>query len=142
MMARALRAGDRIWVGGGYDPDPGWMTAARGNDHAYRGTVAGFIPGQGVLSAAFTTPAKAAVIELDDEIVLPDGAGAMRGSEIRGRFLVLELGHEGTDWATPRPRIHVELCDFRPEPKPSKERRRGAWVESHATYDYLDDEQQ
>ena len=84
----------------------------------------------------------AAVIELDDEIILPEGAGAARRHELRGTFHVLELGHEGTDWATRRPRIHVELCDFRSGSRQSEERRKGVWVESHATYDYLDSEQQ
>jgi hypothetical protein len=125
---RTLQVGDRIWVGGGYDYEPAWMAAA-GGDFGYRGTVVQFIPGQNLQPAP--------VVELDEEIVLPDGAGALPGREVRGRFLVLELGHTGTGWATPRPRIHVELCDFRPELKPWEERRQGAWVESHATWDYL-----
>jgi hypothetical protein len=108
------------------------MAAARG-DFGYPGTVVEFIPGQ--------NQQRAAVIELDEELVLPDGAGEGHGRELRGKFLVLELGHVGTDWATPRPRIHVELCEFHPEPKPWPERWQGTWVESHATYDYLDDEQ-
>lgn len=86
----------------------------------------GFIPGQSEL--------RAVVIKLDEELVLPAGAGASRGSEVRGRFLVLELGHVGTDWTTPHPRIHVELCDFEPEARRWQERRHGAWVESHASY--------
>jgi hypothetical protein len=132
MTARALQAGDRIWVGGGYDYEVEWMAAARGA-FGYPGTVVEFVPGQ--------NQPHAAVIELDEELVLPDGAGESRGRELRGKFLVLELGHVGTDWATPRPRIHVELCDFHPDPKPWSERRKGTWVESHATYDYLDEEQ-
>jgi hypothetical protein len=128
VSARTLQVGDRIWVGGGYDQAE-WMAVAR-DGPGYWGTVIEFIPGQNVQPSA--------VVELDDEVVLPEGAGAVRGREVRGRFLVLELGHEGTDWSTPRPRIHVELCDFRPERKRWQERRQGAWVESHATYDYLD----
>jgi hypothetical protein len=125
---RTLRVGDRIWVGGGYDYEPKWMTAAA--DPGYRGTVVEFIPGQNEQPAS--------LIELDEEIVLPEGAGAVQDREVRGLYLVLELGHVGTDWATPRPRIHVELCDFRPEPERWEERRHGEWVESHATYDYLE----
>jgi hypothetical protein len=64
--------------------------------------------------------------------------GQLKGTNSEEPFLVLELGHEGTDWATRRPRIHVELCDFRPEPRQWEERRKGVWVESHATYDYMD----
>jgi hypothetical protein len=35
------------------------------------------------------------VIVLNKELVLPLGAGAVTGSEVRGRYLVLELGHVG-----------------------------------------------
>jgi hypothetical protein len=113
-----LQVGDRVWVGGGYDSDPTWMAAA-GDDLGYRGTVLEFIPGQNLQPAA--------VIKLDDKIILPEGAGAARRQELRGTFLVLELGHEGTDWATRRPRIHVELCDFRPDSRQWQERRKGVW---------------
>jgi hypothetical protein len=132
LKRRTLQVGDRVWVGGGYDSNAAWMAAA-GDDLGYRGTVLEFIPGQNLQPAP--------VIELDEEIILPEGAGAARGHEVRGTFLVLELGHEGTDWATRRPRIHVELCDFRPESRQWEERRKGVWVESHATYDYLGPEQ-
>jgi hypothetical protein len=130
MRSRTLQVGDRVWVGGGYDSDAAWMTAA-GDDLGYRGSVLEFIPGQNVQPAP--------VIELDDEIILPEGAGAAQGKEIRGTFLVLELATRGSDWATRRPRIHVELCDFQPESRPWEERRKGVWVESHATYDYIDE---
>jgi hypothetical protein len=129
MANRTLQVGDRIWVGGGYDTNPDWM-AARRDGGGYPGTVIEFIPGQ--------NDKPAPVVELDEELVLPNGAGAVEGREVRGRFLVLELGHVGTDWATHRPRTHVELCDFRPEPKRWQERQQGVWVESHATWDYIE----
>lgn len=110
-------------VGGGYDQQPEWLAA---NADGYVGLVSAFIPGQNQQPAA--------VIALDEELILPSGAGAVSGSEVRGRYLVLELGHVGTDWTTPTPRVHVELCDFQPEHLPSDKRRRGAWVESHATW--------
>jgi hypothetical protein len=81
MIGGALQAGDRIWVGGGYDFEVEWMAAARG-DFGYPGTVLEFIPGQNQQPAA--------VIELDEELVLPDGAAEGRGRELRGKFLVLE----------------------------------------------------
>lgn len=121
---RALAIGDVVVVEGGYDFEPGWRLA--GNDDGYRGRVAAFLPGQNEQPAA--------VVELDERLVLPHGAGAASGREVEGRFLVLALGHVGTDWATPRPRLHVELCDFEPEAAAWSERRQGAWVESHATY--------
>jgi hypothetical protein len=34
--------------------------------------------------------------------------------------------------------VHIELCDFVPEAKPWDDRRRGVWVESHATYERVD----
>jgi hypothetical protein len=120
---RTLRVGDRVTVGGGYDMNPAWLV---GSPTGYPGEVVEFIPGQNEQPAA--------VIVLDDELVLSEGAGAVEGQEVSGRFLVLELGHVGTDWATPTPRIHVELCKQRPEPKRWQERTQGAWVESHATY--------
>jgi hypothetical protein len=78
------------------------------------------------------------VVELDEELVLSGGAGVAQDREVRGRFLILSLGHVGTDWAIPTPRIHVELCDFRPEAKPLHSRQRGVWVESHATYEIVE----
>src|SRR6266571_1607004 len=93
--------------------------AARGN--GYVGEVVEFIPGQGKPPAA--------VVALDDELVLPHGAGEVQGKPVRGRFLVLELGHVGTDWSPHRPRIHVELCEERPLAVRWQDRPRGAWVE-------------
>jgi hypothetical protein len=113
-------------VGTGYDFEPAWLAA---NPEGYQGCVSNFIPGQSEQAAA--------VIVLDEELVLPAGAGAVTGSDVSGRYLVLELGHVGADWSTPRPRVHVELCDFEPEPKRWQDRRQGAWVESHATYRIL-----
>jgi hypothetical protein len=66
MTARALQVGDRIRVGGGYDYEVEWMAAAHG-DFGYPGTVVEFIPGQ--------NQQRAAVIELDEELVLPTEPG-------------------------------------------------------------------
>ena len=118
-----LAIGDRVTVYGGYDMDPDWLAASA---YGYAGHVIEFIPGQ--------NDRLAAVVELDAELVLSDGAGAVRGQEVRGSFLVLELGHTGTTWATPTPRIHVELCENAPPSVRWQDRTRGAWVESHATY--------
>ena len=109
-----LKVGDRVIVYGGYDMDPPWLAS---NPAGYTGEVVEFIPGQD------SDPA--AVVALDQELVLPEGAGATRGNRRRGTFLVLELGHVGADWSTPTPRVHVELCDERPEPTPWQDRRRG-----------------
>jgi hypothetical protein len=126
MSDSELRPGDRVRVFGGYDADPAWLAA---DPAGYRGEVIEFIPGQGNQPAA--------VVELDTQLVLPAGAGAVQGTEVRGRYLVLELGHVGADWATPTPRTHVELCDFRPIARSWEERTHGSWVESHATYEVL-----
>jgi hypothetical protein len=112
-----------VQVYGGYDYEPDWLAA---NTNGYTGRVVEFIPGQNTKLAP--------VVELDEELVLPDGAGAVQGKPLRGRFIVLELGHMGTTWATATPRVHVELCDFRPETRRWQDRPQGAWVESHATY--------
>jgi hypothetical protein len=124
---RTLAIGDRVRVYGGYDQEPEWLET--GPD-GYLGDVIGFIPGQ--------NEPPAAVVELDEELVitLTDELGR-NPREVHGSFLVLELGHVGPDWATRTPRIHVELCDFRPEVRPYGERRKGAWAESHATYEIV-----
>jgi hypothetical protein len=118
-----LSVGDRVRVFGGYDMDPAWLVA---NPDGYLGTVVEFIPGQNEQPAA--------VVELDDELSLPHGGSAVSGP-VAGRFLVLELGHVDTDWATTRPRIYVELCPKRPPPRRWQDRSQGAWVELHATYE-------
>jgi hypothetical protein len=125
---RALAIGDRVRVYGGYDQEPEWLAA---NANGYFGCVIGFIPGQ--------NEPPAPVVELDEELVvtLADSQGK-NPREVHGSFIVLELGHRGTDWATTTPRIHVELCDFRPEVRPYDERRKGVWAESHATYEIVD----
>jgi hypothetical protein len=56
-----------------------------------------------------------------------------------GNIVVLELRYVGAEWKETET-VHVELCDFMPEPAPSKERRHGKWVESHATYERLSNE--
>lgn len=118
---RSLSVGDRVRVSGGYDMDPKWLVVSRSG---YVGTVVDFIPGQ--------NDQRAAVVALDEELVLPEGAGAAHGP-VRGMFLVLTLGHLGTDWVTPSPRVHVELCEAQPGRKTPSERAHGSWVESHAT---------
>ncbi len=120
---RPLAVGDRVVVAGGYSQEPDWMAAS---PSGYEGRVTRFIPGQ--------SSQPAAVIELDTELVLPHGAGATRGEESRGRFLILELGHVGATWITPTPRVHVELCESEPASRRWQDRPQGAWVESHATY--------
>jgi hypothetical protein len=126
---RELAVGDRVLVEGGYDFEPDWLAASEGRG-GYLGEVVEFIPGQNEKLAT--------VVELDQMIILQDGAGAVAGKEVRGTFLVLELAWQGVDWATRPTRIHVELCDFRPEPKRWQDRRQGAWVESHAGYEIVD----
>ena len=108
-MSLSIR--DRVRLSGGYDTEPNWL---QGKGH-YLGTVLDFIPGQNNGSAA--------VIELDDAITI---AG------VSGRILVLELRYVGTQWGKSNT-VHVELCDFVPEPKPWQYRRQGKWVESHAS---------
>lgn len=61
-------------------------------------------------------------------------AGTVADQEVRGAFLVLEPGYVDTDWFTPTPRVHVELCDFEPDATRWQDRQQGAWVKSHATY--------
>lgn len=92
--------------------DPTWLC---GRD-AYTGTCISFIKGQNERPAA--------VIELDEPITV-DGT--------TGKIVVLELRYVGARWVK-RETVHVELCDFMPEDKSWKDRKRGKWVESHASY--------
>jgi hypothetical protein len=80
VAAHLLTIGDRVLVEGGCEMDPAWLGAS-GSRHL--GTVVAFIPGQ--------NDQPAAVIALDEELVLPNGAGAVQDNSVRGRYLVLEL---------------------------------------------------
>ena len=111
-----LDTGDRIQIAGGYDMEPKWLN---GRQH-YSGTVKKYIPGQN------ETPA--AVIELDEYATF---------EEVTGKYLVLELRYVGAKWRE-KGTVHVELCGFEPEAKTWKDRNRGKWVESHASYKKLE----
>ena len=116
-FGRPLTPGQRVRVFGGYDTNPAWLMD---DLDGYEGVVCGFIPGRNDLPAA--------VVALD----LPLYAGG-----IEGAFVVLEQAWEGIGWGQTSPRIHVELCDFTPETMRWDERRRGAWIESHATFEVV-----
>lgn len=68
--------------------------------------------------------ARAAVVKLDEPLTT---AG------VTGDMLVLELRYEDARWEATGT-VHIELCDFAPEPQRWQDRRQGKWVESHATY--------
>jgi hypothetical protein len=110
-----LKVGDRIKLYGGYDMEPVWLC---GKD-IHLGKVSSFIPGM------HNQPA--AVVKLDDPITV-DG--------ITGNIVVMELRHVGAKW-TANETVGLELCDFEPEPKPWKQRRRGKGIESHVSYDRI-----
>src|SRR5512145_179122 len=100
-----LTAGTRVKLSGGYDMEPRWL----GGKAAHLATLEGFIPGQGASSAA--------VVRLDEPITV-DG--------LTGSYLVLELRYVGATWASGAV-VHVELCNFVPEPRRWQERRQGRW---------------
>jgi len=110
-----LKVGDRVRIFGGYDMIPRWLCG--GNEHI--GTVILFMPGQNEETAA--------VIELDSPVTV---------EETTGDIIILELRYVGAKWQD-RETVHIELCDFEPEPRPWKERKQGKWVESHASYKIL-----
>ena len=114
-VSDTLQVGDRVRVGGGYDAGSTWLPAGQWR----AGTLVEFIPGRN------DTPN--AVIKLDAPI-------AAEG--VTGDILVLKLRYVGANWDSTET-VHVELCDFRPEPKKWEDRRQGKWVESHATYERL-----
>jgi hypothetical protein len=112
-MEKELEVGNRVKLSGGYDYEPRWLSGAQ----FYLGSVTAFIPGQNQESAA--------VVALDAPI---DIEGVV------GNTVVLELRYVGQEWAESGT-VHVELCDFEPEPKRWQERQQGKWVESNATYE-------
>jgi hypothetical protein len=102
-----------VAVFGGYDYEPRWLNGGPG----YHGIVERFIPGQN------SDPA--VVVRLDAPITV-DG--------VTGSVVVLELRYVGQQWSD-KGTVHVELCDFDPPEVRWQDRRRGKWVESHATYE-------
>jgi hypothetical protein len=110
-MNGKLAVGDRIRLSGGYDMEPGWL---QGRPH-YMATITRFIPGQ--------NDAPAVVAHLDSPLSIGQAAG---------QVVVLELRYKGATWGE-ADTVHVELCDFEPEPKAWANRRQGKWIESHAT---------
>lgn len=122
-MRRALQVGDRVLVRGGYDMDPMWLAQSR---EGYRGTVIAFVDRRRRLPSA--------VVALDEELVLPHGAGAVKGREIRGSYLVLDQAWSDSDWSTDGPRLHVRLLRDWPPGDADSDETGGARVESHADY--------
>jgi hypothetical protein len=107
--------GRRIRLSGGYDMDPMWLAD---RDH-YDGTVEGFIAGMG---------------EIPELVVRLDEALSVAG--MTGNIVVLDLRFAGHEW-TRSETVGIELCDFVPEDKPPRARRRGKTVETYATYELL-----
>jgi hypothetical protein len=110
-----LKAGDRIRLFGGYDMIPRWLC---GKDE-YFGTMTRFIPAQ--------NQERLAVIKLDSPITVEG---------ITGDIVILSLRYEGAKWKD-QETVHIELCDFDPEPRTWEYRKHGKWVESHAQYEIL-----
>lgn len=107
-----LQINDRIWLAGGYEPEPEWL----GKTQGYYGSVESFMPGQ--------NSEPAVIVKLDSKITV---------EKITGDILIMELRWEGAKWGN-QGVVHLELCDFVPEHKPWKNRKQGKWIESHASY--------
>ncbi len=112
MTQDSLTIGDRLQLSGGYEPNPTWLSGRA----LVLGTVTQFIPGQ--------NGSPAVVVHLDETI---------SSENLSGSTVVLQLRYVDAKWE-PTEIVHVELCDFTPEPKAWKDRRQGEWIESHATY--------
>ena len=115
-MTSALSIGDRISLSGGYDYEPRWLSGKS----CHQGVISAIIPGQN------ETPA--VVVRLEAPITV-DG--------VTGEFVVLELRYVGAKWKETGT-VHLELCDFVPEPKAWQHRRQGKWIESHAIYKQIE----
>ena len=115
LPGRLLEVGDRVRLSGGYDMEPPWLCGGAG----YNGRVERFIPGQ--------NDEMAAVVRFDAPISIEG---------ITAEIAVLELRYEGQTWSHTGT-VHIELCDFDPPAERWQNRKRGKWVESHATYKAL-----
>ena len=80
------------------------------------GTVIKFIPGQNDTSEA--------VVKLTAPIT---------AKNITGDIVVMRLRYVDARWSQHNI-VHLELCDFMPEDVTWKDRKRGVWAESHASY--------
>jgi hypothetical protein len=118
------RTGTAVTISGGYDFEPLWLA---GKEHV-AGQVEKWLPGQN------TKPAL--VVRLDEPLT---ASGLVRGKRehLTGEFVVLELRYAGQEWESSGT-VHVELCGTEPDDKTWAEREAGAWVESHATYTFVD----
>jgi len=111
-----LQQGDRVFVSGGYDMEPRWLSGRAG----YAGTLERFIPGQ--------NKEPAAVVRTDEPVT---------ADEVTGNVLVMELRWVGATWRSGAV-AHIELCNFEPDAVRWQDRRQGAWVQSHATIRHLE----
>lgn len=110
---KPLQLGDRIELSGGYDWDPIYLRKPPSKRRV--GTIVQFIKGQ--------SEQPATVVKLDEIIW---------GEKITGDIVILELRYVGQTWMEHSP-VHIELCNFMPEDKPWKDRRKGEWIEAAAT---------
>lgn len=110
-----LEVGSRVRLSGGYERFPRWLKG----EHSHDGECIAFIEGQN------TRPA--AVVKLDKAIEF-DGTS--------GDIVVLELRYADASWAASGV-VHIELCSFTPEDRHWKERRKGVWIESNASYETI-----
>jgi hypothetical protein len=115
-----LAVGDRVRILGGYESNPEWL----GQDTEVWGRVVRWIPGQNTLPAC--------VVHLDESLTVFGLVGEQR-LRVTGKAVGLEQRFVGAQW-TDEGTVHVELCGFEPEAAPWEVRQKGAWVESHATY--------
>jgi hypothetical protein len=95
LLSARPSSGDRVCLSGGYDLEPRWL----GGKSQVQGTITNFIPGQ--------NDTRAIIVRLDPPISVDD---------VSGEIVILELRYEGEEWRD-RNTVHVELCDFVPEPK-------------------------
>ena len=110
-----IQIGDRLKLSDGYEYQPSWL---QGTDF-FLGTVSQFIEGQ--------NSQKAMVVTLDHAITVDGNSGSI---------VVLELRHVGGLWIDVGI-VHIELCNSLPNTANGKTRKRGVWIESHASYEKL-----
>ena len=111
LLSRELCVGDRVRISGGDTAQPMWV----GGRSVYFGECAAFLSSSG--------PARAAVIRLDEPIVL-EGYSA--------QIAILRLRYARERWSR-HEFVHIELCSGMPDDAGAHEREERLWVESHAS---------
>jgi hypothetical protein len=115
---KTLKINDTIKLHDGYDFNPVFLQNPPNKDRI----------GKVIKSIPVKNQESAFIVKLDFPIT---------AKNTTGDILVMKLRYQGQTWKTNGP-VHLELCDFVPEDKQWKDRKHGVWIESHASFDIIE----